>query len=836
MTFTTFTPLLWLLLLAVAGLAYGRSLVDRPSGLKIASFTLRVLGIVLLALALCQPYIRDHSDDAHVVFVVDVSQSVELKSALEALQPIEEGIHQLRTGDSYTLYTLAKGVREQKTPAELRTLLEGWQKGLADDAYRSESRLGDSLLSARLAFPAGKAKRLILFSDGVETDHSVTEALEQLQREDVDVRFVKLGSLDQPEAALVALESTSSFAFQGEMLRLNARVRTNRDMQATVRLLNKGVMVQEKTTSLKAGEEIKVPFDQEMITPGPGVWSAEIVPAQDHFPINNQASLTVNVQGQPRILVLHEKEREMRAIARALKEQDFEVDMRGKRGLPDSMEELLAFDAVVIANFPATDMTTRQMNLLRSYVADFGGGLVMLGSDNSFGLGGYYKTPVEEVLPLVSRYEKEKEKPSLAMVLVMDKSGSMQGEPIALARQAAKSAAELLSARDQIAVIGFDGAAQVVCDMTPASQLGTILAAIDSLEANGGTFMYPAMEAGRDMLERTSAKVKHMICLTDGQTQEADHIGLTQQMADSGITVSTIGLGQGAAADLLQQIAEVGHGRYYESNEAESLPQIFTKETTQASKSATQEGLFPHIQVSEHPMLAGYDADGLPVTLGYVMTEAKPAVQVLLTAENGDPLLAVGRFGLGMGLAYTGDLTEVWGGEWLAWDGCGRFWAQVLRGIVRKMDRQGLDTRSEISEGRWQVRLDRRDENETPLSGLRIEAQALDENGSAFPVQVEETGLGRYAAILPLGTRQHIALRLHDRDHDKLEVRHYHAAYPNEYRLDGQPAAPLTTLASYQPATLTAALPPAFQLRPIASWFAWLALVLLLGGILLRRV
>ncbi len=836
MTFTTFTPLLWLLpLLIVAGLAWWRSLVDRPPGLKLASFALRVLGIVLLALALCQPFMQDESDDAHVVFVVDVSQSVELKAALEALKPIEEGVKQLRAGDSFTLYAMAKGVREQ-TPAEMRALLEGWLKGLADDAFRSESRIGDALLSARLAFPAGKGKRLILFSDGVETDGSVAEALAQLRREEVDVRFVPLSTLDQPEAAMVALESTSGFAFQGEMLRLNAKVRANRAMQAKVRLLNKGVMVQEKQVTLKAGEEAKLPFDQEMTTPGPGVWSAEIVPEQDHFPINNQAAVTIDVQGQPRVLVLHEKERDMRAIVRALKEQDFEVDLRGKRGLPDSMEELLAFDCIVIANLPATEMSARQMNLLRSYVADFGGGLVMLGSDNSFGLGGYYKTPVEEVLPLVSRYEKEKEKPSLAMVLVMDKSGSMQGEPIALARQAAKSAAELLSARDQIAVIGFDGEAQIICDLTPASQQSTIQAAIDSLEASGGTYMYPAMEAGRDMLERASAKVKHMICLTDGQTQEADHLGLTQQMADAGITVSTIALGQGAAGELLQQIAEVGRGRFYESNEAESLPQIFTKETTQASKSATQEGLFPHVQITEHPMLSGYDVQGLPVTLGYVMTEAKPAVQVLLAAESGDPLLAVGRFGLGMGLAYTGDLTETWGGEWLAWDGCGRFWAQVLRGVVRKTDRGGMDARSEVADGRWKVRLERRDDAESPLSGLRMEAQALDENGSPLAVKIEETGLGRYEAVVPLGARQHIALRLHDRDHDKLEVRHYHAPYPNEYRLDGQAAGALTTLGGYQPAAIIAALPTAFQLRPVASWFAWLAMGLLLTGVLLRRI
>jgi Ca-activated chloride channel family protein len=773
MDFTSFSPLFWLLLLPVMGVAFFHSLVDRPRRLMIGAFALRLLGVILLVLSLCQPFMGMKSDDVHVVFLVDVSQSVDLTAAKDALNQVEAGVKSLRSGDSSSLFAMADGLREKKLE-DFRKMLDAWMQGVADDAFRSQSRIGGSMLAGRLAFPAGKARRLVLFSDGVDTESGVRDALAQLRAEDVDVKFVPLKGLGTPEAALVALETASPFAFHGEVLRLTARAVANTAMNGKVRLLNKGVAVQEKPVILKPGEEARVWFDTEMTTPGPSVWSAELVPEQDHFPINNQATTTITVRGKPRLLVLHQDEKKMRPFARALKEQDFEVDVRGKRGLPESMEELLAFDGIMLANLAATDMTPRQMNLLRSYVADFGGGLVMLGSDNSFGLGGYYKTPVEEVLPLVSRFEKEKEKPSLAMVLVIDKSGSMQGTPIALARQAAKSAAELLSPQDQIAVIGFDGDAQVICEMTPASQQGTILAAIDSLEAGGGTFMYSGMVVGKDMLERTTAKVKHMICLTDGQTQDADHIGLTQQMVDAGVTISTVGLGEGSARQLLQQIAETGKGRYYESNDPASLPQIFTKETTQASKSAVQEGLFQPIEVTQHPMLAGYQAESLPVSLGYVMTEPKPAAQVLLAAEHGDPLLAVGRFGLGIGLAYTSDLTEIWGGEWLAWDGCGRLWAQVLRGALRKADTEGLEARGEVRHGEWITTIERRGTDNMPVSGIHWSAQVLDENGNTQDATVEEIGLGRYQARVPVGKRKHLSLRVHDKDHDKLEVKHYH--------------------------------------------------------------
>ncbi|MCX6853279.1 MAG: VWA domain-containing protein, partial [Verrucomicrobia bacterium] len=704
------------------------------------------------------------------------------------------------------------------------------------DAFRAHTRIGESLLSGRLSFPAGKAKRLILFSDGLDTTSALASALDRLKQEGVDVRFASLKTLAEAEAAMLSLSAASTTAFQGEMLRLTARVISNQAMNAKVRLINKGVAVQEKPVSLKAGEETKVWFDTEMTNPGPSVWGAEIVPERDHFPINNEATTTISVRGKPRLLVIHQDDKKMRPFVRAIKEQEFDVDLRGKRGLPTGMEDLGAFDAVLLADIAATDMTPRQMNLIRSYVTDFGGGLIMTGSDNSFGLGGYYKSPVEEVLPLVSRYEKEKEKPSLAMVLVIDRSGSMSGLPLLMARQAAKSAAELLGPQDQIAIIAFDGDAQIVCDMTSASQQGTIQAAIDSIDDGGGTFMYSGMVAAKEILDRTTAKVKHMICMTDGQTQEADHMGLVRQLTDNGVTVSTVALGSGSSRELLQEIAEAGKGRYYESEDPAALPQIFTKETTQASKSAVQEGVFTHIGITEHPMISGFEAEGLPVTLGYVMTESKPTAQVLLGAESGDPLLAVGRFGLGIGLAYTGDLTETWGGEWLAWDGCGRFWAQVLRGALRQSDVKGLDARGEVSDSHWIMRIERRDDSGAPVSGIRWDSHALDETGATQNIQVQETGLGRYEAHVPLGTRKHLSLRLHDKDHDKLEVKHFHTPYPAEYRLDGKVPESIRALPPFASASVLQDLASVPQLQPLGYWLAWLALLMLLIGVLLRRV
>ena len=181
------------------------------------------------------------------------------------------------------------------------------------------------------------------------------------------------------------------------------KLAANRPIHGKLRLVHKGVVAEQREVDLKPDTENLFHFEVAMLTPGRSVWTAELIPDQDHFPINNRATATVHVHGRPRVLLLHEDPQEMRSLVRALREQEIEAEIRGQHGMPETMAGLAAFDAIVLANLPATLLSPRQMERIKRYVIDLGGGLVMLGSENSFGLGGYYKTPVEEVLPLISR-------------------------------------------------------------------------------------------------------------------------------------------------------------------------------------------------------------------------------------------------------------------------------------------------------------------------------------------------------------------------------------------------------------------------------------------------
>ena len=325
-----------------------------------------------------------------------------------------------------------------------------------------------------------------------------------------------------------------------------------------------------------------------------------------------------------------------------------------------------------------------------------------------------------------------------------------------------------------------------------------------------------------------------MILLTDGQTQPADHEGLVEEMAAENITVSTVAIAE-ADRQLMARIAELGHGRYYETTDPANVPQIFTKETMQATRSAIKEDMFTCLRIGDHPLLAGFSENDLPLSLGYVMTEVKPTAQLLLAVETGDPLLAIGRYGLGSGMAYTSDLTERWGAEWLAWDGCGKFWAQALRGAAKRLaEGMRVETRR-TSEG-WELDIHRRGDDGLPINGIRWNATVLDEQGLAEPLAVQETGLGRYRATVAAAGKPRLTVRLRNQDHDKTKVLCFQQSYPAEYQLTQELPPAVAALPRAKPDNLTADLPTLHGRYSIMHYFCFAAILCLLGSILLRRV
>src|SRR6202011_6156440 len=277
---------------------------------------------------------------------------------------------------------------------------------------------------------------------------------------------------------------------------------------------------------------------------------------------------------------------------------------------------------------------------------------------------------------------------SVALMIVMDVSGSMGGGPggaskMDLAKAAALAAVELLGEYDQVGILAFDDHNQWMIQPTFESDLTPIEDAISRMQPGGGTEIYPALKEAFDALVPLDAKVKHIILLTDGEAPRGAYEELAKQMDAAQVTTSTVGIAADADTNLLKELAQLGHGLYYDGNDPFDLPQLLVKETQQVQRAAIVEEDFTPIAVASSPATAGIDFRQAPQLRGYVATTAKPQATVLLASSQLDPVLSEWQYGLGRVLAWTSDASNRWSSRWLQWPDFTSFWAQVVKRSVR---------------------------------------------------------------------------------------------------------------------------------------------------------
>lgn len=672
--------LICLVLLLVVIWFHVRSLSDFPLLQRRISMCIRLLIVVLLTLALAGLALRSPTRQRMLVVAIDDSQSL----GEEAKEKSDEIVGQLREqADDVQL----RFVRFASQPSSPVSDPQEWAEPLSDEE-RMATDLSAALRISAAAIPPGFVPDVLLLSDGNETRGDASLAAAAIG---VPIHVIPLPTRDDPEVQLSDLIVPSQVR-QGEPFYLELVVQANHECEAAIDLFRDDVKIdsgdQKSTYKLEKGEN-RFRIRQSINDRKQVAFAAQVRTESDTLLDNNEATGLVFAAGKPTVLVIDEDTEQIDSFRWALEEQDLRLEVRPPQGIPKDLAELQKFDCLILSNVPATDMSMNQMDIIRTYVEDLGGGLIMTGGDQAFGLGGYYKTTLETILPVRSNFEKEREKPSLAMVLVIDKSGSMGGQKMELAKDAAKGAAELLGPRDQIGVIAFDDRAEWVSELHSGSDKGFVIDRIATIEAGGGTSIYPALSDAYESLLAASAKLKHVILLTDGHSSPGDFEGLSGDMAASRMTVSSVAVGSQADQELLERIAEIGGGRYYHCEDPSAVPQIFAKETVEASKSAINELPFMPQVIRPTAVLSGLDLETAPFLLGYVVTRPKPTSEFILASDTGDPLLSWWRYGLGMSVAYTSDISPRWAIEWMGWPDFGTFWAQVIRHAMRKSDSTG---------------------------------------------------------------------------------------------------------------------------------------------------
>lgn len=816
-----------------------------------ASLAARLGLFALLVLALADPRWLGTTRQQSVAFLVDASDSVRASALAAAtktaasLPPAFTAAGSSRDPDSARWLAFAGSTQVVAGPA---ALAEFDRRPLVP----SRTDLASALRLAHASLPADRVRSIVVFTDGVAEPAAWDSLAASLAADDIRVIPVAVTPPDDPEALVRSLRAPARVR-QREPFRIQTDITSNRAQPATLRVFRNGVLVDTSPVQLTAGAN-RFEFTQVIESDALAEYIVRVEARDDTFADNNELTALVRAEGEPRVLLLTDTPSQARYLDHALKQEGIRLDIRPARGAPLSLGDLQNYALLILDNVSAVELGAPQLKLYASYVTDFGGGLLMLGGDQSFGLGGYHRTPIDEVLPLRSEFQADEEAPSLGLVLIVDKSGSMGGERIEMARAAAAGAIDLLTPKDYAGVVVFDNDASWAADIQPVVDRQDFRRRIASIEADGGTNLSPAMDLAYRGLAPVPAKLKHVIILSDGQSSPGNILEIAMQMAQAGMTVSSVGLGDGIDVETLQEIARRGNGRYYFTSNSQDVPQILAKETVTASKSALQEFPFAPRRARAADFLEGIDFASAPFLYGYVRTELRPTAELWLSTERGEPLLATWRHGLGRAGAFTSDARARWAVEWLRWDGYSRFWVQTVRHLMRTDAAAPFAMNVTPEPGAdgdgFRITLDALDpagEFVTQASGRVL---VLDPTGERRTVELAPAGPGRFTVRIPAPARgnHHFDIRLDSPAFPDGAVRAYAAAapsFPDEYKLAPPDLALLERLATatggqLNPADLAALLAAdpriARHEHPLWPWLAAAALLTFLLDVTLKRL
>jgi uncharacterized membrane protein len=746
MSFALTNPLALLGLLLIPYLVWVNrvSLADQPHRRRWVSLGLRIVIVALLVLSLAGVQAVRMNDQLCVFFILDVSDSVPTAQKAAALDYVKRAVKQMRGDDLAGVIVVGSEALMELSPA----------RSLQIDKIHStlsptRTDLAAALRLALAAFPEGTLKKIVLLSDGNENVGAALDEANLAASDDVMIDVVPRAAKYDKEVLAERLVVPPQVKI-GEPFTLKLLARSLQPTSATVRLLRNGAPFRSYDAELVEGVNT---LDLPQIVDDAGFYEYEAVieTPNDTLAENNRALGFCLIRGQPKVLYCEGEPGGDQYLAGALRAAKVQTDVVGLSGVPLALGQLQQYDALILSDVRADLISLEQMMVIRAAVRDLGIGLIMIGGEDSFGVGGYYQTPVEDALPVYMDVRRKRKMPGLAMELVIDKSGSMGmsilgASKVDLAKEAAIAATNLLNPQDEIGVICFDEAFKEVVKLQKASNKRAISDQIAQIRAGGGTQMYGAMYRAYERLKASNAKIKHCILLTDGQSLPADFEGLARQMVRAGITISSVAVGSDSAVGLLQALAKIGKGNYYFTDSPRNIPRIFTRETMLASQQFIFEQPFQPRCDASSELLRGLDLASVPPLLGHVMTTKKELAHNSMVTPKGDPVLTEWRYGLGRSVAFTSDAKAHWASHWIGWPGYRKFWEQVTRWTIRSVAKSPYLASVDIEGGKGRAALEAIDRDGNFVNFLSAEARVIGPGLDSERVPMQQVAPGRYEA------------------------------------------------------------------------------------------
>ncbi|TME85686.1 MAG: VWA domain-containing protein [Chloroflexi bacterium] len=795
------------------------------------SLGLRALIVLLLSAALAGFQVQTTPASQSLLVVADLSASVQ--SALDSEAAAVRRILQQRRGDNRA-GVLSFGRDPQVEVNIGKDPQFGEFQSQPNPHYTDIAaalQLGGSIL------PDDGRKHIVLISDGRANLGDAVGEARLLRAEGIRVDTVALPVPQGAEAYVDRLDAPRTVT-QGQQANAQALIVSNTPTPATIRWYLDRTLVNTLQLELPVGETT---VKQTVKPQDPGFHAVRVVidAVRDTYAENNLGEALIQVVGPPRVLLVENTLGEAASLESALHSTGIGTSAVTPDQLPRSAADLAAYQAVVLVNIPAASLGADGMNLLQASVRDLGTGLVVIGGTDSYGPGGYAGTPLETTLPVQIQIPQDMQKPPVAVVLVLESTETGQGDQIL--RGAAESVVDQLTSRDMVGVT--DGAMGMVVPLAPLTDKAAIKRKIEAIGLGDPGSYAPDLNAADQSLSKAKAAIKHVILFGDGDTMDRNYQPAITAMHGRGITLSTVAIAATAQdVSMMQAMAGWGHGRAYQSNSLQDVPQIFLKETREALKPWIVEGRIAPQLASLADVIPGVPLDSFPALAGYVATTPRAAADIVLKSPQGDPLLATWEYGLGRVLAWTSDAQGRWTADLLHWPSANRFFGDIVHASLPQPGDPALQIETRVQGDHTHLLV-----TAPATSGATVTVNAVTPDLAGASLTLSPTGPGRFEGDLP--TDQVGSYLLHISESAGGVVRHTTTSglvvpYSPEYRELGTNAATLKAIAQAGGGVMLSDLSQAFRVplpavhaaRPISEVLLVLAILLFPIDVAVRRL
>ena len=614
----------------------------------------------------------------------------------------------------------------------------------------------EKLLTTLLALPP-RPRSLFLFTDGWETAGGVERLLPLIAGS--GIKIFPILPAEPPKIANVAVTRLQAPNHGNSAESINLKVAlenfSDREVEGTLAVERNGRNIKTDRIKLKPGSHL-LTYPDTLPEQDVASYRATFTPIRrelDNYAPDNHAIASVTVKTKAKVLLLNGRGGAGRYLEEIIKRQGFEVTSRAA----DSAPAPAGFGVVIFNNAERDKFTPGYLAAVEKYVAA-GNGFVMLGNEASFSPPAYRGTPIESLLPVDPKDPPKREEKNRAVVLVIDKSGSMREDNrILYAQEAAKAVARQLNEQDLIGVVGFDVSPFVIVPLSPVYiARRSFDSDIERLRPGGRTYLLPAINEAKRQLQRQDAARKHVIILSDGETggSGGDYIDLVNVMrTELKITVSAVAIGAEANLPLMKRITQYGGGFFHHTFDPRSVPRIVLQQIQEAPQSETpkQRDLLP-IQEPRSEIFAGFAQRNYPPVLGLMDTELKRGanLDLFISREGGRaPLLASWRYGRGKSVALTMDMESRFSRDWIPWSGLQGFWDKILGWLRPEVEPVPLhEARISLVNMRPLLDLYLYDE---ASANSQFTISIAGKNGNSSTALLKQLAPGHFQTTLPIG-------------------------------------------------------------------------------------